>query len=107
MKYVLLICADEAVGAEHAQDGCGGWDTEMAARGVLYGGAGLRPPADATTIRVRDGETLLTDGPFAETREQMGGFCLIDCADLDEAIEIASKHPAATYGSIEVRPLIP
>ncbi|SHN42762.1 YciI family protein [Cryptosporangium aurantiacum] len=106
MKYVLLICGDETA-EEHANDGCGGWDTEMIERGVLYGGAGLRPPADATTIRVRDGEALLTDGPFAETREQIGGFCLIECADLDEAIEIASKHPAATYGSIEVRPLIP
>jgi hypothetical protein len=107
MKYVLLIAGDEAAGAEHANDGCGGWDAEMVARGVLYGGAGLRPPADATTIRVRDGETLLTDGPFAESREQIGGFCLIECADLDEAIEIASKHPAATYGSIEVRPIFP
>ncbi|GAA3397574.1 YciI family protein [Cryptosporangium minutisporangium] len=106
MKYVLLICGDETA-AEHANDGCGGWDSEMTERGVLYGGAGLRPPTDATTIRVRDGETLLTDGPFAETREQIGGICLIECADLDEAIEIAGKHPAATYGSIEVRPLLP
>ncbi|GAA0262270.1 YciI family protein [Cryptosporangium japonicum] len=104
MKYVLLIAGDETA-AEHANDGCGGWDTEMLARGVLVGGAGLHPPADATTVRVRGGETLLTDGPFAESREQIGGFCLIECADLDEALEIASKHPAATYGSIEVRPL--
>ncbi|MFG1925487.1 YciI family protein [Cryptosporangium sp. NPDC048952] len=106
MKYVLLIAGDETAAAEHANDGCGGWDAEMAARGVLYGGAGLRPPADATTVRVRQGDTLLTDGPFAESREQIGGFCLIDCSDLAEAIEIAAKHPAATYGSIEVRPLL-
>jgi hypothetical protein len=106
MKYVLLICGDETAAA-HANDGCGGWDEEMLRRGVLYGGAGLRPPADATTVRVRDNTTLLTDGPFAETREQIGGFCLIDCADLDEALEIAARHPAASYGSIEVRPLLP
>jgi hypothetical protein len=105
VKYVLLICADEATGAEHATDGCEGWDTEMLRRGVLEGGAGLRPPSDATTLRVRDGRTLLSDGPYADTKEQIGGFCLIDCADLDEAIEIAEKHPAARYGLIEIRPL--
>ena len=80
-------------------------DEEMAERGVVRGGAGLRPPADATTVRVRDDEVVLTDGPFAETKEQIGGFVLIECADLDEAIEIASKHPAAAYGTIEIRPL--
>ncbi|MBE3014144.1 transcription initiation protein [Microbispora sp. NEAU-D428] len=105
MKYVLLICGDETA-AEHAEDGCGGWSEEMAERGVLRGGAGLRPPSDATTLRVREGEVLLSDGPFAETKEQLGGFCLIECADLDEAIEIAAAHPAAAYGTIEIRPLI-
>ncbi|GIH60842.1 MULTISPECIES: YciI family protein [Microbispora] len=105
MKYVLLICGDESA-AEHANDGCDGWSEEMAERGVLRGGAGLRPPSDATTLRVREGEVLLSDGPFAETKEQLGGFCLIECADLDEAIEIAAAHPAAAYGTIEIRPLI-
>ena len=62
---------------------------------MVEGGAGLRPPCEATTVRVRDDEVLLTDGPFAETKEQIGGFVLIDCADLDEAIEIAAEHPAA------------
>ncbi|HVW42657.1 MAG TPA: YciI family protein [Amycolatopsis sp.] len=104
MQYMLLICGDESA-AEHAEDGCGGWSEEMAARGVITGGGGLRPPNEATTVRVRDEQVLLSDGPFAETKEQIGGFCLIDCADLDEAIEIASKHPAAGYGTIEVRPL--
>jgi hypothetical protein len=104
VKYVLLICGDESAAA-HAEDGCGGWTEEMTRRGVIAGGAGLRPPAEAMTVRVRDGRTLLSDGPFAETKEQVGGFCLIDCADLDEAIEIASKHPAAGYGMIEIRPL--
>ncbi|HEY0804525.1 MAG TPA: YciI family protein [Pseudonocardiaceae bacterium] len=104
MKYMLLICGDETA-AEHANDGCGGWTEEMLARGVLCGGDGLRPPMEATTLRVRDGELLLSDGPFAETKEQIGGYSLIQCADLDEAVEIASKHPAATYGTIEIRPL--
>lgn len=104
MKYVLLICGDESAAA-HANDGCEGWSEEMQRRGVLQGGAGLRPPSDATTVRVRDHAVLLSDGPFAETREQIGGFCLIECADLDEAIEVTSKHPAAGYGTIEIRPL--
>lgn len=104
MQYMLLIAGDETA-AEHADDGCGGWSEEMAARGVVRGGGGLRPPNEATTLRVRDEKVLLTDGPFADTKEQIGGFCLIECADLDEAIEIAGKHPAATYGTIEIRPM--
>ncbi|HEY3563050.1 MAG TPA: YciI family protein [Kribbella sp.] len=105
MKYLLMIAGDESAAA-HADDGCGGWSEEMEARGVVAGGAGLRPPHEATTVRVRNQELLLTDGPFAETKEQIGGFVLIDCADLDEAIEIASKHPAAGYGTIEIRPVL-
>jgi hypothetical protein len=77
----------------------------MTERGVICGGGGLRPPAEATTVRVRNDDVLLTDGPFAETKEQIGGFVLIECADLDEAIEIAAKHPAAGYGMIEIRPM--
>ncbi|WP_350274313.1 YciI family protein [Kribbella sp. HUAS MG21] len=105
MKYLLMICGDESA-AEHANDGCGGWSEDMEARGVVTGGAGLHPPDEATTVRVREGELLLTDGPFAETKEQIGGFVLIDCADLDEAVEIAAKHPAAGYGTIEIRPVL-
>lgn len=105
MKYLLMICGDESA-AEHANDGCGGWSEEMEQRGVVRGGAGLAPPTDATTVRVRDDNLLLTDGPFAETKEMIGGFVLIECADLDEAIEIAAKHPAAGYGTIEIRPVI-
>ncbi|TDO52396.1 hypothetical protein EV643_102234 [Kribbella sp. VKM Ac-2527] len=105
MKYLLMICGDESAEA-HANDGCGGWSEEMEQRGVVEGGAGLRPPSEATTVRVRDDELLLTDGPFAETKEQIGGFVLINCANLDEAIEIAAKHPAAGYGTIEIRPVL-
>jgi hypothetical protein len=104
VKYMLLICGDESA-ADHADDGCGGWTEEMERRGVLQSVAGLRPPSDATTVRVRGGSVLLSDGPFAESKEQIGGFCLIECADLDEAIEVAAKHPAAGYGMIEIRPL--
>ena len=77
----------------------------MQRRGVLQGGAGLRPPNEATTVRVRDEQVLLSDGPFAETKEQIGGYFVVDCKDLDEAIEVASKIPHARVGSIEVRPI--
>ncbi|MFF1610354.1 YciI family protein [Amycolatopsis sp. NPDC058278] len=105
MQYLLMICGDETA-EEHANDGCGGWSEDMERRGKVRGGGGLRPPSEATTIRVRDGEVLLTDGPFTEAKEQIGGFVILDCADLDEALELAAKHPAATYGSIEVRPML-
>src|ERR1700757_3626194 len=112
MRYAMLICVDEkwldslddsegsAVLARYGQ-----WMEEMNGRGVLQSGERLRPTSDATTVRVRDGETLTTDGPFAETKEQVGGFYLVDCKDLDEAIEIAAKIPGAAHGSIEVRPI--
>jgi hypothetical protein len=105
VKYLLMICGDESA-EQYADAGCGGWSEEMEQRGVLESAAGLRPPHEATTVRVRNDEVLLTDGPFAETKEQIGGFVLINCADLDEAIEIAAKHPAAGYGTIEIRPLL-
>lgn len=105
MRYLLLICGDEAAAA-HANDGCGTWFEDMTRNGVLISAEGLQPPTDATTVRVRGDSVLLTDGPFAETREQIGGFCMIECDNLDDAIEVAAKHPAATYGTIEIRPLI-
>jgi hypothetical protein len=101
---MLLICGDESA-AEHADEGCGGWSEEMTERGVLVGGGGLRPPDEGQAVRVRRGETLLTDGPFAETREQIGGFSIIECADMKAAIDIAAAHPAATYGTIVIREL--
>ena len=112
MRYALLICTEEAgdavMSADEAVAQMAEYDSfsqEMGARGVLQGGARLRPTTDATTVRVRDREVLTSDGPFAETKEQIGGFYLVDCADLDEAIEIASKIPGAKIGSIEVRPV--
>jgi hypothetical protein len=98
----------EAVSPDEAQASLNeylAFGEEMGKRGVLQGGERLRPTTDATTVRVRDGEVLTADGPFAETKEQMGGFYLVDCKDLDEAIDIASKIPGARVGTIEVRPI--
>ncbi|MCU1640150.1 MAG: YCII-related protein [Nocardia sp.] len=104
MKYLLMIATDESKVLE--VEGCSAWAREMTERGVLHEVTGLRPTSDATTVRVRAAEVLLSDGPFAETKDQIGGAALIECADLDEAIDIASRHPAAALGAIEVRPLM-
>jgi hypothetical protein len=112
MRYFLSICTDEssyeAPSAEEQQaimTAYGAFQEEMATRGVLESGARLRPTSTATSVQVRNGEVLTTDGPFAETKEQVGGFYVVDCKDLDEAIEIASKIPNAQDGTIEVRPI--
>ena len=103
MRYMLLICVDESVAANPNQS-AEAWVEEMQGRGVRRDGSRLRPVSDATTVRLRGGEVVLSDGPFAETKEQIAGFDLIECQDLDEAVEVASKHPAATFGAVEVRP---
>jgi hypothetical protein len=112
MRYALLICTDQnaraAIGPEEQAEMMAAYDAftaEMGARGVLQGGERLRPTTDATAVRVSNGEVLVSDGPFAETKEQMGGYFVVDCKDLDEAIEIAAKVPAAGHGSVEVRPI--
>jgi hypothetical protein len=112
MRYAMLICVDEKwmASLDETEEsailaGYGQFMEEMNERGVLQGGERLRPTSDATTVRVRDGETLTTDGPFAETKEQVGGYFIVDCKDLDEAIEIAAKIPGTAYGSVEVRPI--
>ncbi|KAB8160189.1 transcription initiation protein [Streptomyces sp. 3MP-14] len=104
MKYLLLICSEGPIEAEEGELDPTAWVEETEARGVRLFGDRVRPAEDATTVRVRGGETLLTDGPFAETKEQMGGFDVIECADLDEAIQVAARHPMARFGMIEVRP---
>ena len=110
MQYLMMICTEEA-GLPNGPESSDmlpeyiAFGEEMGQRGVLRGGARLRPTADATTVRVREGEVLTTDGPFAETAEQVGGYYLVDCADLDEAIGVAAKIPGARIGSIEVRPV--
>jgi hypothetical protein len=112
MRYILMICTDQSAEAAMSPDEASGvmseyaaFGEEMGRRGVLQGGERLRPTTDATTVRVRDGEVLTSDGPFAETKEQIGGYYAVDCKDLDEAIEIAAKIPGARDGSIEVRPI--
>src|SRR5881394_2209381 len=113
VKYMLLICRDEQV-----------WDKlslaerqkiyadtvklqkELEGRGQYLAGHPLYPSSAATTVRVRDGQRLVTDGPFAETKEQLGGYFLVEVDDLDTAIELASKIPGARHGSVEVRPII-
>ncbi len=112
MRYILMICTDEStVAAASPEEGSammaeyGTFTEEMGRRGVLQGGERLRPTTDATTVQVRDGEVLTSDGPFAETKEQVGGYYVVECKDLDEAIEIAAKIPGARVGTIEVRPI--
>jgi hypothetical protein len=109
MRYLLFICSDESAGLSPEREGeiapaAQAWVAEMEGRGVRLQGHQLRPVSDATTVRVRDGDVLIADGPFAETKEQIAGFDIIEADDLDEAIEVASRHPVASFGTIEVRP---
>jgi hypothetical protein len=113
MQYLLLIYDSEAARSERDEAAMSAMMTEYGAftQSIIKGGqfkAGdaLQPTSTATTVRVRDGKTLTTDGPFAETREQLGGYYLIEAKDLDEAIGIAARVPSAKSGSIEVRPIM-
>ena len=114
MHYMLLIHDDESQWGRMSEEDrgklyqeYGAYTTELRDKGVYVDGSQLQPTSSATTVRVRDGETVITDGPFAETKEQLGGYYLIDVESLDEAIEWASKIPSARLGSIEVRPVVP
>ncbi|MCS7483301.1 YciI family protein [Umezawaea endophytica] len=102
MRYMLLICAQEGVDVGEV-DPIEPWLEFVGDRRV--DGSRLRPSGDATSVQVRGGDVLLSDGPFAETKEQVAGFDLVECADLDEALEIAGRHPVAKFGTVEVRPL--
>jgi hypothetical protein len=113
MHYVLLIYGSEAeynqmTEAQRAEilHGHYAFNEEVQRRGIVVGGQALQPPSVATTVRVRNGKLLTTDGPFAETIEQLGGTYVLDCKDLDEAIELAAKLPEAAFGSIEIRPVM-
>jgi hypothetical protein len=101
MKYMMIVCYDPAI--EDVDDDIDNWVSEMDGRGVRLEGSPLDPD-DATTVRVREGEVLVSDGPFAETKEIMVGYDFLECANLDEAIEVASKHPLAKRGAMELRP---
>ena len=104
MKYLLLLCSDETTPRTDFLPGCAEWSDGLA--GQLVTSAGLHPPESASTVRVRGEEVLLTDGPFAETKEQMGGFSVIDCPSIEEARRIAATHPWAKIGMIEVREIL-
>ncbi|MFD9739779.1 YciI family protein [Umezawaea sp. NPDC059074] len=102
MRYMLLICAQEGVEVDVVEP-IEPWIEFVGKRWL--DGSRLRPVGDATSVVVRDGEVVVSDGPFAETKEQVAGFDLVECADLDEALEIAARHPVARFGTVEVRPL--
>ncbi|GLZ38162.1 YciI family protein [Actinokineospora sp. NBRC 105648] len=105
MRYLMLIAGRAEDYADADMSGCAAWSAEMTRRGLLLSCEGLVSPEEATTVRVRDGEVLLTDGPFAETKDQIGGYALLECATRAEAVEVAAKHPAAAVGMLEVRPI--
>jgi hypothetical protein len=112
MKYMLLVHHDQEAHARRSESERAGLLQEsvqlanqLHANGKYLGAAPLHPSSETTCVRVRDGKRLVTDGPFAETREQIGGYFLVDAVDLDEAIEIAGRIPGARIGTVEVRPV--
>ncbi|MDE3024601.1 MAG: transcription initiation protein [Acidobacteriota bacterium] len=110
MKYMLFVCWDREAMDRQAEPDEGEpegfpWLDDLQARGAWITGDQLAPARRARSVRVRDGRTLVTDGPFAETKEAVGGFDLIEAGSLEEAVEIAAGHPVAAFGAIEVRPL--
>ena len=110
MKYMLLIYMDEQIMSETEREKCYLESTQLAhqlkSNGQYLAASPLHPTATATSLRIRDGNRLVTDGPFAETREQLGGYFLIEAKNLDEALEIASQIPGARRGTVEVRPIL-
>jgi hypothetical protein len=112
MRYLLLIYTPESMEAvpdevsNEVSAAYGAFTADIRARGIFQAGEALEPTSTATTVQLRDGRTITTDGPFAETKEALGGFYMIDVKDLDEAIEIAARIPGAQHGSIEVRPIM-
>jgi len=110
MQYMLLIYLDETALSEAEREKCYSESAQLAqqlsARGQYLAASPLHPTSTATSLRVRDGKQVVTDGPFAETREQLGGYYLIDVPDLDQAIAIAAKIPAGKWGTVEIRPVV-
>jgi hypothetical protein len=106
MKYMMFVCTDTERDTDTSEvPDIETWVTENDAAGRRLQGMALAPTSTATTVRVRNGELLVSDGPFAETKEVIVGFDLLECADLDEAIEVARAHPMAREGRLEIRPL--
>jgi hypothetical protein len=110
MKYMLLIYLDENVMTHSEREECYAESAqvaqELSTTGQYLDAAPLHPTSTATSVRVREGKQLITDGPFAETREQLGGYYLIDAKNLDEAIGIAAKIPGGKWGTVEIRPVV-
>lgn len=113
MNYVLLIYVSEDVTTKLSPEeqqayfvGYGQFEQSVQSDGIKTGGQPLQPVSNATTVRIRDGKTMITDGPFAETKEQLAGFYVLECDNLDEAVALAEKMPDAQYGSIEIRPIL-
>jgi hypothetical protein len=110
MKYMLLIYLEEKALSESERSACYeksiALTQELAERGQFVSANPLQPVAMATSLRVREGKRLITDGPFTETREQLGGYFLVDARDLNEAIDIASRIPGARFGTVEIRPIV-
>jgi hypothetical protein len=113
MQYLLLIYSDETAGVDASKeeidavmDAYNAYTEDLRTSGVMVSGEALHPTAAATTVRVQNGKTVTTHGPFAETKEQLGGYYLVECNNLDDAIAWAAKCPGARAGSIEVRPVV-
>lgn len=111
MRYLLMIYTPEPTTEPSQEEAAAemaaynAFSQEVNDRGVMRGGEALQPTSTATMVRVRDGDTIVQDGPYAETKEALGGYYLLECRDLDEAIELAAKIPGAKHGAIEVRPI--
>ena len=112
MRYLALIYAPEPTAppsdadTRRMMEEYGAYTEMIRQRGVYLGGEALHPSSTATTVRIRDGKLTATDGPFAESKEQLGGYYVLQCNDLDQAVEMAGKIPGARYGTIEVRPIM-
>jgi len=112
MKFLMLVCAEEEPDAADApeqdadatDDGSFPWLDDVIARGIRLDGDRLKPAREARTVAVRDGEMLVSDGPFAETKEVICGYDVLECASIEEAVRVAAAHPVAAFGKIEVRP---
>ena len=113
MKHLMLVCWDaermdaqaEPEAGEEREEESFPWLEDLRARGIWVTGDQLAPPRRARSVRVRDGKAIVTDGPFAETKEAVGGFDILECGSLEEAVEFAAGHPVGQTGTIEVRPL--
>lgn len=111
MQYTLLIYADTTVAPRTEAEGDAlfeafvAYNADLQKRGLYVGGSPLAAPSSATTVRIRDGNRMVTDGPFAETKEYLGGYFVIEAESLDQALEVAAMCPGAKYGSVEIRPV--